>query len=58
MNDDSLKVLMSGGFAGAYEKLLPVFERTSGIKVRTGSGGISGNRATNDWRAARAWSVC
>jgi molybdate transport system substrate-binding protein len=30
-----VKVLMSGGFSGAYEQLLPEFERTSGIKVTT-----------------------
>src|ERR1700742_4086689 len=33
-----LNVLMSGGFGGAYEQLLPEFERISGIKVTTGSG--------------------
>src|SRR6516164_1096855 len=33
-----LKVLMSGGFSGAYQQLLPEFERTTGIKVTTGSG--------------------
>jgi molybdate transport system substrate-binding protein len=37
-----LNVLISGGFAGAYEKLLPEFERTSGIKVTTGSGASQG----------------
>jgi molybdate transport system substrate-binding protein len=37
-----LMVLISGGFAGAYEKLLPEFERTSGIKVTTGSGASQG----------------
>jgi len=37
-----LNVLMSGGFSGAYEKLLPEFERTTGIKVRTGSGASQG----------------
>jgi molybdate transport system substrate-binding protein len=37
-----LKVLISGGFSGAYEKLLPQFERTSGIKVTTGSGASQG----------------
>ncbi|MEJ0076763.1 MAG: substrate-binding domain-containing protein [Alphaproteobacteria bacterium] len=37
-----LKVLMSGGFSGAYEQLLPEFERTSGIKVTTGSGASQG----------------
>lgn len=38
-----LSVLMSGGFAGAYDQLLPEFERTSGIKVTTGSGASQGN---------------
>ena len=33
---------MSGGFSGAYEQLLPEFERTSGIKVTTGSGASQG----------------
>src|SRR6202034_4717270 len=37
-----LNVLMSGGFSGAYEKLLPEFEATSGIKVATGSGASQG----------------
>jgi molybdate transport system substrate-binding protein len=37
-----LNVLMSGGFSGAYEQLLPEFERTSGIKVTTGSGASQG----------------
>ena len=37
-----LNVLISGGFSGAYEKLLPEFERTSGIKVATGSGASQG----------------
>jgi molybdate transport system substrate-binding protein len=37
-----LDVLMSGGFAGAYEMLLPEFEHTSGIKVKTGSGASQG----------------
>jgi molybdate transport system substrate-binding protein len=37
-----LNVLISGGFAGAYEQLLPQFERTSGIKVTTGSGASQG----------------
>ena len=31
-----LNVLISGGFSGAYEQLLPEFERMSGIKVTTG----------------------
>jgi len=33
---------MSGGFAGAYERLLPEFKRTSGISVTTGSGASQG----------------
>jgi molybdate transport system substrate-binding protein len=37
-----LHVLISGGFSSAYEKLLPEFERTSGIKVATGSGASQG----------------
>src|SRR5438094_3991264 len=37
-----LKVLMSGGFTGAYEQLLPEFERTTGINVTTGSGSSQG----------------
>jgi molybdate transport system substrate-binding protein len=37
-----LNVLISGGFAGAYEQLLPQFERMSGIKVMTGSGASQG----------------
>jgi molybdate transport system substrate-binding protein len=38
-----VKVLISGGFSGAYERLLPEFERTSGIKVTTGSGASQGD---------------
>lgn len=38
-----MKVLISGGFSGAYEKLLPEFERSSGIKVTTGSGASQGD---------------
>jgi molybdate transport system substrate-binding protein len=37
-----LKVIISGGFAGAYEQLLPDFERASGMKVATGSGSSQG----------------
>jgi len=37
-----LKVLISGGFSGPYEKLLPEFERTTNIKVVTGSGSSQG----------------
>jgi molybdate transport system substrate-binding protein len=35
-------VLISGGFAGAYEQLLPEFERTRRIKVTTRSGSSQG----------------
>jgi len=38
-----MKVLISGGFSGAYERLLPEFEQTSGIKVTTGSGASQGD---------------
>jgi molybdate transport system substrate-binding protein len=38
-----LDVLMSGGFSGAYEKLLPEFEKTSGVKVTTKSGASQGS---------------
>src|SRR3954471_20318393 len=37
-----VKVLISGGFSGPYEKLLPEFERTTGMKVATGSGSSQG----------------
>lgn len=37
-----LNVLISGGFAGAYGQLLPEFERTSGVRVTTGSGASQG----------------
>ncbi len=37
-----VKVMMSGGFSGAYDRLLPEFERTTGIKVTTGSGASQG----------------
>jgi molybdate transport system substrate-binding protein len=38
-----VKVIISGGFSGAYRKLLPEFERSSGIRVETGSGASQGN---------------
>jgi molybdate transport system substrate-binding protein len=38
-----LNILISGGFAGAYEQLLPEFQRTTGIKVTTGSGASQGS---------------
>ena len=37
-----MNVLISGGFSSAYEQLVPEFERTSGIKVTTGSGASQG----------------
>src|SRR5436190_4337356 len=37
-----LNVLISGGFSSAYKQLLPEFERTSGIKVTTGSSASQG----------------
>ena len=38
-----VNVLISGGFSGAYDALLPEFERTSGIAVTTGSGASQGS---------------
>jgi molybdate transport system substrate-binding protein len=38
-----LKVMISGGFSGPYDALLPEFESTTGIKVTTGSGSSQGN---------------
>jgi len=37
-----VKVIISGGFSGPYEKLLPEFQRATGIKVTTGSGASQG----------------
>jgi molybdate transport system substrate-binding protein len=37
-----LKVLMSGGFSGPYERLVPEFERSTGMKVSTASGASQG----------------
>ena len=37
-----MNVLISGGFSGAYQQLLPEFERATGIKVTTGSGASQG----------------
>ena len=42
MSIGAVTVLISGGFSGAYEQLLPEFERTTGIKVATGSGASQG----------------
>ena len=37
-----LNVLISGGFSGPYEQVLPAFEHATGIKVTTGSGSSQG----------------
>ena len=37
-----LKVLISGGFSSAYQQVLPEFERTTAIKVTTGSAASQG----------------
>lgn len=37
-----LRVIISGGFSAAYGKLLPEFERSSGIEVTTSRGGSIG----------------
>jgi molybdate transport system substrate-binding protein len=42
MRIGAVNVLISGGFSGAYEQLLPEFERTSGIKVTSRSGASQG----------------
>ena len=34
---------MSGGFSGAYKRLLPEFQKSSGIEVKTGSGASQGS---------------
>lgn len=38
----AVSVLISGGFSGAYERLLPEFQRSTGIGVSTGSGASQG----------------
>lgn len=38
-----MKVIISGGFNGAYDELLPEFQRTTGIQVETGSGASQGS---------------
>ena len=45
MTTSSLRVhvLISGGFSGAYERLVPEFTRQSGTEVTTGSGASQGN---------------
>jgi molybdate transport system substrate-binding protein len=41
-NMAELKVIISGGFSGPYEQLVPEFQRTTGIRVATGSGSSQG----------------
>ena len=36
-------VIISGGFSAAYREILPEFEKTTGIKVTTTTGGSVGN---------------
>jgi ABC-type molybdate transport system substrate-binding protein len=50
-----VNVLISSGFTGAYEQLLPEFERTSGIKVTTRSGA---SQASISQAASRRRSSC
>ena len=38
----TIKVIISGGFAAVYREVLPEFERTTDIKVETGSGASEG----------------
>jgi molybdate transport system substrate-binding protein len=38
-----VKVIMSGGFSAAFEELLPVFEKTTGLTVSTARGPSQGN---------------
>ena len=38
-----VRVILSGGFAAAYNKVLPEFEKTSGIRVITSNGASQGN---------------
>jgi molybdate transport system substrate-binding protein len=40
---ETIKVIISGGFAAVYREVLPEFERTTGIKVETGSGASEGS---------------
>ena len=35
---ETIRVIISGGFAAVYREVLPEFERSTGIKVETGSG--------------------
>ena len=38
-----MNVIISGGFSGPYEQLVPQFEHSTGIKVTTGSGSSQGS---------------
>ena len=38
-----LKVMISGGFSGPYEQVVPQFEQSTGVKVTTGSGASQGS---------------
>jgi molybdate transport system substrate-binding protein len=38
-----VKVIISGGFSGPYERLVVAFEQASGLKVSTGSGASQGS---------------
>jgi len=49
-----LKVIISGGFSGAYEQLVPEFERTSGTKIETGSGASQAAARRPSPRSSRA----
>lgn len=39
---ERIRVIISGGFAAVYREVLPEFERSTGIKVETGSGASEG----------------
>ena len=39
---NTIRVIISGGFAAVYREVLPEFERATGIKVETGSGASEG----------------
>ncbi|MGY3587517.1 molybdate transport system substrate-binding protein [Bradyrhizobium sp. USDA 4341] len=39
---ETIRVIISGGFAAVYREVLPEFERSTGIKVETGSGASEG----------------
>ena len=50
-----IKVMISGGFSAAYEKLVPEFERATGHKVTTERGprwARHRRRSPTGWRAA------